>query len=46
MDLHVSGHLAQSESAKPDNFRELDAENRIPLAGEDLRYLRTFVAAV
>jgi hypothetical protein len=45
MDFRVSGHLAQSESAKPYSLREIAAEKKTPLAGADLRYLNILVAA-
>ena len=44
-DLLVSGHLAQSESAKADSFKSQEEEKRIPLAGYALRKRRKLVAA-
>jgi hypothetical protein len=45
IDFLVSEHLAQSESAKPFNTRELELENKIPFAGYAFKYHRTLVAA-
>lgn len=45
IDFLVSKHHAQSESAKPDIFSELEEGNKIPFAGEDLRYFRMRVIA-
>lgn len=41
----VSKHHAQSESAKPYNFSELEEGKKIPFVGEDLRYFRMRVIA-
>jgi hypothetical protein len=46
IDFLVSGHLAQSESAKALIFKGLEADKNMPLAGADLRYLRMPMAAL
>lgn len=45
MDFRVSEYRAQSESAKPHDFKALEEENMIPLAGQAFKYLGILVSA-